>query len=73
MWDRGAVAVRELARLKPAGRLPLCRRRQRDPNAVRDTCGSTLSSPMLVAHQQAPLAQSAERLHGKEKVYGSIP
>jgi hypothetical protein len=22
---------------------------------------------------QAPLAQSAERLHGKEKVYGSIP
>ena len=21
----------------------------------------------------APLAQSAERLHGKEKVYGSIP
>ena len=23
--------------------------------------------------QQAPLAQSAERLHGKEKVYGSIP
>jgi hypothetical protein len=23
--------------------------------------------------RQAPLAQSAERLHGKEKVYGSIP
>jgi hypothetical protein len=23
--------------------------------------------------QQAPIAQSAERLHGKEKVYGSIP
>jgi hypothetical protein len=22
---------------------------------------------------EAPLAQSAERLHGKEKVYGSIP
>jgi hypothetical protein len=22
---------------------------------------------------RAPLAQSAERLHGKEKVYGSIP
>jgi hypothetical protein len=29
-----------------------------------------LSTPVLVA---APLAQSAERLHGKEKVYGSIP
>jgi hypothetical protein len=25
------------------------------------------------AHVGAPLAQSAERLHGKEKVYGSIP
>src|SRR5262249_17085842 len=25
------------------------------------------------AEVQAPLAQSAERLHGKEKVYGSIP
>ena len=24
-------------------------------------------------HPPAPLAQSAERLHGKEKVYGSIP
>ncbi len=23
--------------------------------------------------RRAPLAQSAERLHGKEKVYGSIP
>ena len=25
------------------------------------------------AGAKAPLAQSAERLHGKEKVYGSIP
>lgn len=25
------------------------------------------------SREQAPLAQSAERLHGKEKVYGSIP
>lgn len=24
-------------------------------------------------HLLAPIAQSAERLHGKEKVYGSIP
>ena len=27
----------------------------------------------LRARESAPLAQSAERLHGKEKVYGSIP
>ena len=28
----------------------------------------------VYAHSSlAPLAQSAERLHGKEKVYGSIP
>jgi hypothetical protein len=26
-----------------------------------------------IALPPAPLAQSAERLHGKEKVYGSIP
>jgi hypothetical protein len=29
-------------------------------------------SPYRLA-RLAPLAQSAERLHGKEKVYGSIP
>jgi hypothetical protein len=40
---------------------------------------SALSSPTSVDvavsgnGRQAPLAQSAERLHGKEKVYGSIP
>jgi hypothetical protein len=27
----------------------------------------------MLCTRQAPLAQSAERLHGKEKVYGSIP
>src|SRR5690606_29358551 len=26
-----------------------------------------------IARRRSPLAQSAERLHGKEKVYGSIP
>ncbi len=30
-------------------------------------------SPCCFLRQPAPLAQSAERLHGKEKVYGSIP
>ncbi len=31
------------------------------------------SKPEVNNSRQAPLAQSAERLHGKEKVYGSIP
>ena len=30
-------------------------------------------SPCVFFSVVAPLAQSAERLHGKEKVYGSIP
>jgi hypothetical protein len=30
-------------------------------------------NPRSDNQKQAPLAQSAERLHGKEKVYGSIP
>ena len=30
-------------------------------------------NPGQISGRQAPLAQSAERLHGKEKVYGSIP
>ena len=30
-------------------------------------------SPGVPVDADAPLAQSAERLHGKEKVYGSIP
>jgi hypothetical protein len=29
--------------------------------------------PQVRQLKYAPLAQSAERLHGKEKVYGSIP
>jgi hypothetical protein len=32
----------------------------------------TVVYPLAVV-PPAPLAQSAERLHGKEKVYGSIP
>jgi hypothetical protein len=31
------------------------------------------SRPVYPSLLLAPLAQSAERLHGKEKVYGSIP
>jgi hypothetical protein len=31
------------------------------------------SAPDGMRFRLAPLAQSAERLHGKEKVYGSIP
>ncbi len=29
--------------------------------------------PPVVGHSRAPIAQQAERLHGKEKVCGSIP
>jgi hypothetical protein len=31
------------------------------------------NNPCVSFSVVAPLAQSAERLHGKEKVYGSIP
>ena len=31
------------------------------------------AEPQVRQLKPAPLAQSAERLHGKEKVYGSIP
>jgi hypothetical protein len=34
---------------------------------------SRLAALVRPARRPAPLAQSAERLHGKEKVYGSIP
>jgi hypothetical protein len=37
--------------------------------AGRDDAASTTQA----WRRHAPLAQSAERLHGKEKVYGSIP
>jgi hypothetical protein len=35
--------------------------------------GETLVGQKPRQLKPAPLAQSAERLHGKEKVYGSIP
>ena len=35
--------------------------------------GSEGSPACNLERRLAPLAQSAERLHGKEKVYGSIP
>ena len=40
-------------------------------NAVLPTGRTHLSRTSF--RRLAPLAQSAERLHGKEKVYGSIP
>ena len=40
-------------------------------NAVLPTRRTHLSRTSF--RRLAPLAQSAERLHGKEKVYGSIP
>ena len=59
-----------------------------DPGHRRNGIWSTVGSPRLGQgylaqgstgpnqsdnRTHAPLAQSAERLHGKEKVYGSIP
>ena len=45
------------------------------PRALCTTWGPSgpPQKPRLDKLKQAPLAQSAERLHGKEKVYGSIP
>ena len=44
---------------------------------ARGRCGGRLplapAQVVRVVTRRAPLAQSAERLHGKEKVYGSIP
>jgi hypothetical protein len=39
---------------------------------VHSAFGPTVNPPKA-RRELAPLAQSAERLHGKEKVYGSIP
>ena len=46
-----------------------------DASTVGTTGGSGRKCKTPVSDNliQAPLAQSAERLHGKEKVYGSIP
>ena len=45
--------------------------------ACRHTCpprfGNPAPDPVSLTCRLAPLAQSAERFHGKEKVYGSIP
>ena len=49
----------------PAGDQQLIKRPNQVAEARRDRVGSPTRS--------APLAQTAERLHGKEKVYGSIP
>ncbi len=45
---------------------------QASRQGARTILGRTCS-PAGQTTEYAPLAQSAERLHGKEKVYGSIP
>ena len=45
----------------------------RKRSAVHARSGPWTQRPRSDKLRQAPLAQSAERLHGKEKVYGSIP
>jgi hypothetical protein len=42
------------------------------PSAPGALC-SIENAHRTVGAEHAPLAQTAERLHGKEKVYGSIP
>jgi hypothetical protein len=49
-----------------AGVVPDQRRARSEHVTINANCRSDNLKP-------APLAQSAERLHGKEKVYGSIP
>lgn len=62
--------IEDLARIGRPGR----RRRGRFGPAVFDFApGPGSVYGCLARTSQAPLAQSAERLHGKEKVYGSIP
>ena len=41
--------------------------------ALRDPDLGLAPEPGIFDRRLAPLAQSAERFHGKEKVYGSIP
>ncbi len=49
------------------------RRRTHQRCARPGEAGASTKPPVSDNLIQAPLAQSAERLHGKEKVYGSIP
>jgi hypothetical protein len=47
--------------------------RRLSPTAPRSWGPEAVGSASLTCLSIAPIAQSAERLHGKEKVYGSIP
>src|SRR6516164_2617302 len=66
----------ECGKLSYAGtRTSLSHRQTRRASVVSRSEGIDLQArnPRSENLRQAPLAQSAERLHGKEKVYGSIP
>ena len=69
-WLLARTGVRSAAPGPPtAGSSSAPEPRRAHPLAMR----SAVSRYSLEAFEHAPLAQSAERLHGKEKVYGSIP
>ena len=74
----GAGAGREAMLIELAYELeearPVCPDRRLKPAVSGDSTDFTPACPLcIVLRAVAPLAQSAERLHGKEKVYGSIP
>ena len=66
-WSRATPASSTRARSGRRDSLLL------QPEAVPPPISSRGSSPCIFGCRLAPLAQSAERFHGKEKVYGSIP
>ena len=79
-WPQVVDAFRRLAGLDGRGSAPLTGSRTECPIVyarvarLPRTLSALVSAPgRPCATRRAPLAQSAERLHGKEKVYGSIP
>ena len=72
---RVAVAQRERSRaLRAGGEARQSRQNMADsPRSARFGRAQSQAVPSLGPAGQAPLAQSAERFHGKEKVNGSIP
>src|SRR5215472_3414165 len=79
-WPQVVDAFRRLAGLDGRGSAPLTGSRTECPIVyarlarLPRTLSALVSAPGRPgATRRAPLAQSAERLHGKEKVYGSIP
>src|SRR5581483_8588620 len=84
--DEAAISVPPMSTAILTVALITVRRKAGCPSGQRERSVKPSAQPTLVRTQHpprparryslvglAPLAQSAERLHGKEKVYGSIP